>query len=85
MVDAQALIEIEGNRDLVRDRYSKGLMSVDRQGLEASKIRRNAATKNKDLESSVRALERKVSGLETSVDALLELVREIATRQKNNG
>ena len=37
---AEGVINIEGERDLIRDRNSKALLSINHEGLKAYKIKR---------------------------------------------
>ena len=50
------IINIEGERDLVRDRNSKALLNTNNESLKAYKIKRNANLKIIEYENDINTL-----------------------------
>ncbi len=54
------IINIEGERDLVRDRNSKALLNTNNESLKAYKIKRNANLKIIEYENDINTLKTEI-------------------------
>ena len=65
------VINIEGERDLVRDRNSKALLSRNHEGLKAYKIKRNASLKILEYENDINTLKQEVTEIRSAIELLV--------------
>ena len=65
------LINIEGERDLVRDRNSKALLNTNNESLKAYKIKRNANNKILEYENDINTLKNEVSEIRSAIELLV--------------
>lgn len=65
------LINIEGERDLVRDRNSKALLNTNNESLKAYKIKRNANNKILEYENDINTLKKDVTEIRTALETLV--------------
>ena len=65
------IINIEGERDLVRDRNSKALLNTNNESLKAYKIKRNANLKIIEYENDINTLKSEISEIRTVLDVIV--------------
>ena len=65
------IINIEGERDLVRDRNSKALLNTNNESLKAYKIKRNANLKIIEYENDINTLKSEISEIRTGLDVIV--------------
>ena len=65
------IINIEGERDLVRDRNSKALLNTNNESLKAYKIKRNANLKIIEYENDINTLKKDVTEIRTALETLV--------------
>ena len=73
------LINIEGERDLVRDRNSKALLNTNNESLKAYKIKRNANLKILEYENDINTLKTEIVEIRKTLEIL---VNKISVDQK---
>ena len=66
------IINIEGERDLVRDRNSKALLNTNNESLKANKIKRNANLKIIEYENDINTLKKDVTEIRTALELLVK-------------
>ena len=71
---ATGVINIEGERDLVRDRNSKALLSRNHEGLEAYKIKRNASLKILEYENDINTLKEELVEIKQTLELLVNKI-----------
>ena len=65
------IINIEGEKDLVRDRNSKALLNTNLESLKAYKIKRNANLKIIEYENDINTLKSEISEIRTVLDVIV--------------
>ena len=65
------LINIEGERDLVRDRNSKALLNTNNESLKAYKIKRNANLKILEYENDINTLKTEIVEIRKTLEILV--------------
>ena len=65
------IINIEGERDLVRDKNSKAILSRNYAGLQAYKMQRSKEQKNLEYEKDINTLKKELSEIRTSLDFIV--------------
>ena len=65
------IINIEGDRHLVRDKNSKALLSRNHEGLKAYKIQRNRNNKILEYENDINTLKKDVTEIRTALETLV--------------
>ena len=68
------IINIEGERDLVRDRNSKALLNTNNESLKAYKIKRNANLKIIDYENDINTLKTEIVELRKTLEILVNKI-----------
>ena len=65
------IINIEGDRHLVRDKNSKALLSRNHEGLKAYKIQRNRNNKILEYENDINTLKKDVTEIRSAIELLV--------------
>ena len=65
------IINIEGDRHLVRDKNSKALLSRNHEGLKAYKIQRNRNNKILEYENDINTLKQEVTEIRSAIELLV--------------
>ena len=68
------LINIEGERDLVRDRNSKALLNTNNESLKAYKIKRNANNKILEYENDINTLKTELVEIRHTLELLVNKI-----------
>ena len=68
------LINIEGERDLVRDRNSKALLNTNNESLKAYKIKRNANLKIIEYENDINTLKTEIVEIRKTLEILVNKI-----------
>ena len=68
------LINIEGERDLVRDRNSKALLNTNNESLKAYKIKRNANNKILEYENDINTLKEELVEIKQTLELLVNKI-----------
>tara|TARA_B100001559_G_C16493666_1_gene619676 strand:+ start:2479 stop:2709 length:231 start_codon:yes stop_codon:yes gene_type:complete len=68
------LINIEGERDLVRDRNSKALLNTNNESLKAYKIKRNANLKILEYENDINTLKTEIVEIRKTLELLVNKI-----------
>ena len=68
------LINIEGERDLVRDRNSKALLNTNNESLKAYKIKRNANNKILEYENDINTLKKELVDIKQTLEILVNKI-----------
>ena len=68
----KGIINIEGEKDLVRDRNSKALLNTNLESLKAYKIKRNANLKIVEYENDINTLKKDVTEIRTALELLVK-------------
>ena len=68
------LINIEGERDLVRDRNSKALLNTNNESLKAYKIKRNANNKILEYENDINTLKTEIVEIRKTLEILVNKI-----------
>ena len=68
------LINIEGERDLVRDRNSKALLNTNNESLKAYKIKRNANLKKVEYENDINTLKTELVEIKKTLELLVNKI-----------
>lgn len=68
------LINIEGERDLVRDRNSKALLNTNNESLKAYKIKRNANLKILEYENDINTLKTELVEIKNTLELLVNKI-----------
>ncbi len=66
------IINIEGDRSLVRDKNSKALLSRNHEGLKAYKIQRNRNNKILEYENDINTLKKDVTEIRSALELLVK-------------
>ena len=66
------IINIDGDRNLVRDKNSKALLSRNHEGLKAYKIQRNRNNKILEYENDINTLKEDVTEIRTALELLVK-------------
>ena len=67
-------INIEGERDLVRDRNSKALLNTNNESLKAYKIKRNANLKIIEYENDINTLKTEIVEIRKTLEILVNKI-----------
>ena len=67
----KGIINIEGERDLVRDKNSKAILSRNYAGLQAYKMQRSKEQKILEYEKDINTLKKELSEIRTSLDFIV--------------
>ena len=67
-------INIEGERDLVRDRNSKALLNTNLESLKAYKIKRNANLKILEYENDINTLKTEIVEIRNMIEILVNRI-----------
>ena len=65
------IINIDGDRNLVRDKNSKALLSRNHEGLKAYKIQRNRNNKILEYENDINTLKKDVTDIRSALELLV--------------
>ena len=65
------IINIEGDRHLVRDKNSKALLSRNHEGLKAYKIQRNRNNKILEYENDINTLKTEVTEIRSAIELMV--------------
>jgi len=65
------IINIDGDRNLVRDKNSKALLSRNHEGLKAYKIQRNRNNKILEYENDINTLKKEVTEIRSAIELLV--------------
>ena len=68
------IINIEGERDLVRDRNSKALLNTNNESLKAYKIKRNANIKIIEYENDINTLKTELVEIKKTLELLVNKI-----------
>ena len=68
------LINIEGERDLVRDRNYKALLNTNNESLKAYKIKRNANLKILEYENDINTLKTEIVEIRKTLEILVNKI-----------
>ena len=68
------IINIEGEKDLVRDRNSKALLNTNLESLKAYKIKRNANLKIIEYENDINALKTELVEIKKTLELLVNKI-----------
>ena len=68
------IINIEGERDLVRDRNSKALLNTNNESLKAYKIKRNANLKIIEYENDINTLKTEIVEIRKTLEVLVNKI-----------
>ena len=68
------IINIEGERDLVRDRNSKALLNTNNESLKAYKIKRNANLKIIEYENDINTLKTEIVEIRKPLEILVNKI-----------
>ena len=69
------LINIEGERDLVRDRNSKALLNTNNESLKAYKIKRNANLKILEYENDINTLKSEITEIRATLEVIVNKIK----------
>tara|TARA_X000000368_G_C23000352_1_gene698673 strand:- start:44 stop:277 length:234 start_codon:yes stop_codon:yes gene_type:complete len=69
------IINIEGERDLVRDRNSKALLNTNNESLKAYKIKRNANIKIIEYENDINTLKTEIVEIRKTLEVLVNKIK----------
>lgn len=69
-------INIEGERDLVRDRNSKALLNTNLESLKAYKIKRNANLKILEYENDINTLKTEIVEIRNMIEILVNKITQ---------
>lgn len=68
------IINIEGEKDLVRDRNSKALLNINLESLKAYKIKRNANLKIVEYENDINTLKTELVEIKKTLELLVNKI-----------
>jgi len=68
------IINIDGERDLVRDRNSKALLNTNNESLKAYKIKRNANNKILEYENDINTLKTEIVEIRKTLELLVNKI-----------
>lgn len=71
---AEGVINIEGERDLIRDRNSKALLSINHEGLKAYKIKRIQQKKIIEYENDINTLKTELVEIKNTLELLVNKI-----------
>ena len=69
------IINIEGEKDLVRDRNSKALLNTNLESLKAYKIKRNANLKILEYENDINTLKTEIVEIRKTLEILVNKIK----------
>ena len=69
------IINIEGEKDLVRDRNSKALLNTNLESLKAYKIKRNANLKIVEYENDINTLKTEIVEIRKTLEILVNKIK----------
>ena len=69
------IINIEGEKDLVRDRNSKALLNTNLESLKAYKIKRNANLKIIEYENDINTLKTEIVEIRKTLEVLVNKIK----------
>ena len=70
----KGIINIEGEKDLVRDRNSKALLNTNLESLKAYKIKRNANLKIIEYENDINTLKTEIVEIRKTLEILVNKI-----------
>lgn len=71
----KGIINIEGEKDLVRDRNSKALLNTNLESLKAYKIKRNANLKIIEYENDINTLKTEIVEIRKTLEILVNKIK----------
>tara|TARA_B100002019_G_C21235475_1_gene582482 strand:- start:121 stop:342 length:222 start_codon:yes stop_codon:yes gene_type:complete len=71
----KGIINIEGEKDLVRDRNSKALLNTNLESLKAYKIKRNANLKIVEYENDINTLKTEIVEIRKTLEILVNKIK----------
>ena len=71
----KGIINIEGEKDLVRDRNSKALLNTNLESLKAYKIKRNANIKIIEYENDINTLKTEIVEIRKTLEVLVNKIK----------
>ena len=69
------IIKIEGERDLVRDKNSKAILSRNYEGLKAYKIQKNQMNQILEYENDINTLKSEITAIRTTLDTIVNKIK----------
>jgi len=69
------IIKIEGERDLVRDKNSKAILSRNYEGLKAYKIQKNQMNQILEYENDINTLKSEITAIRTTLDIIVNKIK----------
>ena len=69
------IIKIEGERDLVRDKNSKAILSRNYEGLKAYKIKKKQMTQILEYENDINTLKSEITAIRATLEVIVNKIR----------
>jgi|TARA_B110000263_G_scaffold248863_1_gene264831 hypothetical protein len=69
------IIKINGERDLVRDKNSKALLSRNYEGLKAYKIQKNQMKQILEYENDINTLKSEITAIRATLDVIVNNIK----------
>jgi len=69
------IIKIEGERDLVRDKNSKALLSRNYEGLKAYKIQKKQMTQILEYENDINTLKSEITAIRATLEVIVNKIK----------
>ena len=69
------IIKIEGERDLVRDKNSKALLSRNYEGLKAYKLQQKQMTQILEYENDINTLKSEITAIRATLEVIVNKIK----------
>lgn len=69
------IIKIEGERDLVRDKNSKAILSRNYEGLKAYKIQKKQMTQILEYENDINTLKSEITAIRATLEVIVNKIK----------
>ena len=69
------IIKIEGERDIVRDKNSKAILSRNYEGLKAYKIQKKQMTQILEYENDINTLKSEITAIRATLEVIVNKIR----------
>ena len=69
------IIKIEGERDIVRDKNSKAILSRNYEGLKAYKIQKKQMTQILEYENDINTLKSEITEIRATLEVIVNKIR----------
>jgi hypothetical protein len=69
------IIKIEGERDIVRDKNSKALLSRNYEGLKAYKIQKKQMTQILEYENDINTLKSEITAIRATLEVIVNKIK----------